>query len=137
MVRERGEFSQGIPHASNLQPSGWTGPLDALRGCGIAQLLAGAPRKLVYFHHPGMATGLRFPMANGGFAVMKIRQFIPLAMLVIAAFCGFANKVGAPLAPIVIIGAFGAFLVTLQLENRKWSDFLGELLDGFREGMKH
>jgi hypothetical protein len=68
---------------------------------------------------------------------MKIRQFLPLATLVIAGFCGFAYKIGAPIPPFVLIGAFGAFLVTLQLEDRKWGQYLGELLTGLREGMRH
>jgi hypothetical protein len=68
---------------------------------------------------------------------MKIYQFIPLAILVIAAFCAAAARIGIPMAPLVIIGAFGTFLATLQLEDGKWAEYFDRLIAGFREGMKH
>ncbi len=68
---------------------------------------------------------------------MKIYQFLPLAALVIAAFCGFAYKIGAPITPIAVIGTLGTFLAVLQLEDHKWGDYLGELIAGLKEAMKH
>ena len=68
---------------------------------------------------------------------MKIYQFLPLAALVIAAFCGFAHKIGAPIAPIILIGAFGTFLAVLQLEEQKWGNYLRDLIAGLKDAMKH
>jgi hypothetical protein len=68
---------------------------------------------------------------------MKVYQFVPLAALVIGAFCGFAYKIGAPMEPLVLIGAFGTFLAVLQLEDHKWGNYLRDIIAGLREAMKH
>lgn len=68
---------------------------------------------------------------------MKIYQFLLLAALVIGVFCGFAHKIGAPIFPIVLIGGFGTFLAILQLEEQKWGNYLGDVIAGLKDAMKH
>ena len=63
---------------------------------------------------------------------MLIRHFIPLAVVVIAALCVGANKVGVPAAPIGVITTVAAVLLALQLEDRKLGDFLAELIQSVK-----
>jgi hypothetical protein len=58
---------------------------------------------------------------------MKIVQFIPLGVVIIALFCGIAQQIGVPVAPIGAVATFGVFLLALQLENHKLAGYLGML----------
>ena len=55
---------------------------------------------------------------------MKIVQFIPLGIAIIAAFCGIAHQIGVPVAPIGAFATLGVFLLALQLEDHKLGDRL-------------
>ncbi|MEO8097707.1 MAG: hypothetical protein ABI811_08390 [Acidobacteriota bacterium] len=58
---------------------------------------------------------------------MPIRHFIPLAIAVIAGLCAIADRTGIPPAPIAAIAIVGAALLTLQLEDHRLGNVLGNL----------
>lgn len=65
-------------------------------------------------------------------SVVKVHQFIPLAVLLIAAVCALASEIGVPIAPIGVIATAGCIVIALLLEDRKWGDFLVELIHVFK-----
>jgi hypothetical protein len=64
---------------------------------------------------------------------MTIRQFVPLAVLVIGGLTYGATQVGVPAPPITLITTFASILLALQLEDHKLGDMLGELIRAFKD----
>ena len=64
---------------------------------------------------------------------MTIRQFIPLAVVVVALLCAGADKVGVPVPPVGIIATFASVLLLLQLEDQKVGDAIADVVRAFKE----
>lgn len=64
---------------------------------------------------------------------MTIRQFVPLALLVIGGLTYGASQVGVPAPPVAVITTFASILLALQLEDRKLADMLAELIQAFKD----
>ena len=71
---------------------------------------------------------------------MKIRYFLPLAVVIVAALSAFAHRSGVPVPPIAVISTIGCALLALQLEDHKLGDLLANLaraLKGERHAESH
>lgn len=64
---------------------------------------------------------------------MSIRQFIPLAIVIVGLLCAGADRVGVPVPPVAIIGSFASILLLLQLEDHKLGDAIADVVRAFKE----
>lgn len=63
---------------------------------------------------------------------MTIRQFVPVAVAVVAGLTVGATKVGVPAPPIAVIATVACAMLALQLEDHKLGDLLDELIRSFK-----
>ena len=63
---------------------------------------------------------------------MTIRQFVPVAVAVVAGLSVGATKVGVPAAPIAVIATVAAVMLLLQVEDHKLGDLLSDLIHSFK-----
>ena len=63
---------------------------------------------------------------------MTIKQFVPLAVVVVGGLSYGANKVGVPVPPVFLISTFAAILLVLQLEDQKLGDLLSDFIRAFK-----